>query len=243
MGSKIMTNELGKKEPLEDIVRKTIEKFCFDFLSSPFQCYTEHGIHAMFYQELMNRIPKDRQVINVNGKDISIVQKEYCMRDKSGKKNRANWDIAILSEKQTGKPDRDLRWYDCLKLNSVVEFGLNPGEHNHVEDDIQRLSHIESGVEHGFVVHLYRLSNDVTRKDWGKRWSKRIWTSIPLTTFNSEKQINKMIQDNGNRVIGYWALYDDIRKEVQSTYRIGPYRMDGKSLPQLLTKEEISYQS
>ncbi len=149
--------------------------------------------------------------------------------DKRLKTRRANWDISILSENQSGTHEGKLRWFDCLKLNSAVEFGLNPTEVDHLEDDIERLSHPESGVEHGFVVHLYRLSKGVTRKDWGAKWSRRIWSSDRLKTFVSEIDMNKLIEKNKGKVIGYWALYDDIIGK-----RKGPYRIDGKSEPYLL---------
>jgi len=212
-------------KPLEDIVEETIERFCFEFLDSPYLCYTEHGIHALFYHRFLERMPEERRIIKANGKDICIIQKEYCTWDKLIRTRRANWDIAVLCENQSGNRDKDHYWYDCLELNSVIEFGLNPGESNHVRGDVERLSHEKARVNRKYIVHLYRFSQATTRKDWK--------TDKPKALVRPDK-INDMIKENGNKVIAYWALYNDKTGKGE-----GPYRIDGKSEPSLLRKDEM----
>jgi len=199
-----------------ELVEHAIEDFCLGFLESPYLCYTEHGLHAMFYHRLMDALPNKRKYMRVDGREICTVQKEYKMGNKVGKSRKAHWDIAVLEENQSA--DRE-NWYDLLGLNSVVEFGLNAQE-GHLEDDVKRLSHGESGVQNRFIVHLYRYSKSITKRDWQNEHE----------AFISPEEIDAKIREHGSRVVAYFALVDDTDGSKQ-----GPWRIDGKSAPSLVS--------
>ena len=196
----------------EDVVRYALEDFCLDFLESPYMCYTEHGMHAMFYRRLMNSLPNESLYTRVGGRDVCTVQKEYRMGSDVGKSRKAHWDIAVLEKSQSADAEN---WYDYLRLNSVAEFGLNSDE-GHFEDDVERLSHEQSGVPNCFIVNLYRYSRSLTGRDWQNEHE----------AFVSPVEMNNLIRKHGNKVVAYFALVDDTTGR-----RDGPYRIDGKSSP------------
>jgi hypothetical protein len=108
------------------------------------------------------------------GQKVCTIQKEYPTADKLGKPRRQHWDVAVIKS-----PPRSLirgpKSYDYLRLSAVIEFGMNVGI-EHLEDDIERISHPRSNVEFGFLVHLYRLSvpgAPVSGRDWSPK-SKKI---------------------------------------------------------------------
>lgn len=89
---------------------------------------------------------------------------------------RQHWDIAVL-----GSPPETIiegqGAYDYLRLDAVVEFGMNEGK-EHLVDDIERLSHTKANLKQGFAVHLYRISKPGFRlsgRDWSPK-SKQILT-------------------------------------------------------------------
>jgi hypothetical protein len=136
------------------ITRKTLIHFCFDFLERPYLCYnTEHGLHALFLMRLYNALPSENRYSELNGRQFCVVQKEYPTNCNLGKSKRAHWDISII--KQPVITSDRMSAFDYLPLTAVVEFGLNYDSH-HLIDDIRRLSHRESNVDHGLIVHLYR---------------------------------------------------------------------------------------
>jgi len=204
---------------IEELVENTIEDFCLEFLKFPYLCYTEHGLHAMFYAKLLDNMPVNRRIIRVGDKDICIVQKEYSMAHRQGESKRAHWDIAILEDTQASDKGN---WYDFLKLNSVVEFGLNESI-DHLERDVKRLSHQESGVKHGFVVHLHRYSRAVTRRDWVRKHGR---TKMQIEV---QDEIQSILRDVGGDVIAYFALVDSV-----TGTKVGPLRMDRTSEPLLV---------
>jgi len=157
-----MEPDIETNEKIGEIVRETIEQFCQEFMKNPYRCYTEHGIHALFYHDLLENIPESLRFLRKekDGKEICIAQKEYPMADSGGKSRRAHWDIAVLNPflENAGEP-----WYDFLKLNSVVEFCLNEGE-VHLKDDKERLMKA-ANIDHKYIVHLFRVSNGESRKD------------------------------------------------------------------------------
>ncbi|OGN94758.1 MAG: hypothetical protein A2Z71_05930 [Chloroflexi bacterium RBG_13_50_21] len=152
-----------------ETIRKTITEFCQDFIDYPYLCYTEHGQHALFYTMLYNGIPEEQRYITYINQKVCILQKEYPTAGKLGKPQRQHWDIAVLESTQesihveTGS-------YDYFNLVAAIEFGMNEAR-EHLQDDIERLCHVEANIEHGFIVHLYRLSES------GKRFSNRDWSS------------------------------------------------------------------
>jgi hypothetical protein len=114
--------------------------------------------------------------LNWQGQKVCVVQKEYPTSNKLGKPKRQHWDIALLASPPESKID-GREAYDYLKLDAVVEFGMNEVQ-EHLRDDIERLSHEDANLQQGFVVHLYRLSepgNKFSSRDWSPK-SKRILT-------------------------------------------------------------------
>lgn len=136
------------------ITASVIEEYCRTFLRNPYWCYTEHGIHAQFYTMLLSELPVGE--VNYSGQQVCRVQKEYPTAAKLKKSRRQHWDIAVLDVAADPVPGKHPA-YDHLKLDCVVEFGLNE-KPEHLEDDIRRVSHPESATANAFVVHLYRLS-------------------------------------------------------------------------------------
>jgi len=204
---------------IDKIVEKTIEDFCFEFMARPFLCYTEHGLHALFYASLVGNIPKKERQVRVGGKDIHVVQKEYPMVDKQGGSKRAHWDIAVLDDVQT--PDRQ-RWYDTLTLNSAIEFGLNESI-DHLRRDVQRLSHENSGMKRGYIIHLHRFSRSVTRRDWIREHARAA----------SRASIDSILRNEGRNVTAYFVGVDSVTGK-----RDGPWRLDGRSEPLLLSQRQ-----
>jgi hypothetical protein len=151
------------------ILEGTIEKFIRDFAESPYDCYTEHGQHALFFTKLYNALPEDKryhmiEVAPGHKERVCTIQKEYRTKVDLGKKRRQNWDIAVIKE-----PDCHVQNnYDYLPLSAIVEFGMNEGL-DHLVDDFLRVSHPEANADHRYIVHLYRLSgasDKISGRDW-----------------------------------------------------------------------------
>ena len=192
-----------------ELIRKTIIKFCQDFVNNPYLCYTEHGQHALYYSMLYKAIPEEQRYIICNNQKVCIIQKEYPTAGKLGKPQRQHWDIAILNSTQESKYD-NASSYDYLKLFAAIEFGMNEAR-EHLEDDIRRLSHNESNVEHGFIVHLYRLSES------GNRFSHRDWSS-KSPRIMSKGDIRQL--SIGKAVEIYLGLYDSTGVYPQGIWKI-----------------------
>jgi hypothetical protein len=150
-----------------EVTRHTLLDFCKEFIARPYLCYTEHGLHALFFSRLYNALPEDSRYAACNGQELCVVQKEYPTAHNLGKSRRQHWDISLI--KTPVVPPARPNAFDYLPLAAVVEFGLNcPSDH--LEDDITRLCHPEANVDRRFVVHLYRLSS-VAGKVSGRDWS------------------------------------------------------------------------
>lgn len=194
---------------IDDIIRDTIKEFCLEFLESPYLCYTEHGLHALFYCRLYSNIPENERHIQWDGKEVCIIQKEYPTADKLGKSKRQHWDIAVFQSPAQSVPNKT-HPYDYLKLHSAIEFGMN-ADKDHLEEDIRRLSHPNSYVENKYIVHLYRISGPkpkVSNRDWIPR-SKKILT--PDDVFNLIKGIDTKIyfgitDITDNHESGLWLI-------------------------------------
>ena len=149
---------------IKSIVENTIKEFCIEFIKNPYICYTEHGIHAYFYNRLYKNLPDESRYFEWDDKKICVIQKEYCMADACDKSQRQHWDISIIDT----PPSFNFKlkpMYDYFTLNSAIEFGLNEGK-VHLEDDINRICHPKSNVVNKYLVHLYRIS-DSREKDSG----------------------------------------------------------------------------
>ena len=150
MGSWNMYNQI-------DIIRQAIREFCLEFIDEPYTCYTEHGLHALFYTRLFNTFPEDRRYTSWLGKRVSVIQKEYPTAGNLGKPQRQHWDISVIKTPPESLLASSSYSYDYLKLSVVIEFGMNESA-EHLIDDIERVCHPDANVEEKFVVHFYRLS-------------------------------------------------------------------------------------
>ncbi len=181
---------------LDIIISKAIEEFCIDFVNNPYLCYTEHGIHAYFYSNLYNTIPRDQKYVYVRDKKMCIIQKEYPTNHNLGKSKRQNWDIAVIAPEQINTNSL----YDFLKLDSVIEFGLNEPL-DHLKDDLERLSHQEANVRNKYVVHLHRISGNGMERVSGRDWSPRSKRIVGLA------DITQIVVDSD--VVIYYAIFDE----------------------------------
>jgi hypothetical protein len=160
------------------ITRNTLIDFCFEFLDWPYLCYTEHGLHGLFLTKLYNALPPKNRYSELNGQRFCVVQKEYPTNSKLEKSKRQHWDISVI--KQPVMASTRTPAFDYLPLTVVIEFGLNCND-THLREDIRRLSHRDSNVDNGFIVHLYRLSNP---KD---KFSGRDWSAKSARLFDKQK--------------------------------------------------------
>lgn len=163
-----------------DLVRETAKEFYLDFLQNPYLSYTEHGIHAIFFNLLYNALPEDGRYASWCGQKVCVVQKEYPTLGCLDKPQGQHWDISILQNPLVSKYKEKMPPYDCLCLDAIVEFGLNETE-GHLKDDIQRLSHTDANVKQGFIIHLYRLSTP------GDYFSKRDWSPKSARILSKER--------------------------------------------------------
>jgi len=164
---------------IDKIVKETIREFCLEFMQSPYLCYTEHGLHALFYGSIYSKVPEDIRFFQWEGKKVCIVQKEYPTAEDLDKPQRQHWDIAILQSPPKAVPNKQPS-YDYLIPNSVIEFGLNANK-EHLVEDIRRLSHPKSYIRNKYVIHLYRISERESNRDWSPR-SKQILTPGDILT-------------------------------------------------------------
>lgn len=190
---------------MEDRVRDAILNFTGEFVSNPYLSYTEHGIHALFFNRLYSAIPENSRYFTWDGQKVCALQKEYPTACDLGKSQRQNWDISII--KTPPETNSEKNPYDYFRLNSVVEFGMNEAG-DHLEDDINRLAHPDSNVDNKFCLHLYRFSEGFSGRDWSIR-SKRIL---------SLGDIHKMVENTD--VIVYLAVADITRTAKTGLWKI-----------------------
>ena len=155
---------------IDNIVRQTIEGLCLEFAEQPYVCYTEHGLHALFFSRLYDALREDQRYFEWNGRRVCAIQKEYATAHDLGKSKRQHWDIAVLRNPPATRGEHP---YDFFKIDAAVEFGLNEGK-EHLLDDMRRLSHTSSNVGTGYAVHLYRISEGLSERDMSPR-SARMW--------------------------------------------------------------------
>lgn len=178
---------------MKDRVNDVILRFCGEFVKDPYLCYTEHGIHALFFQRLYDALPEEERYFIWNDQRVCVLQKEYPTACDLGKPKRSNWDISLIRTPPETLSEKNP--YDYFRLDTVVEFGLNEAG-DHLKDDIQRLAHAGSNVDNKYCVHLYRFSEGISGRDWSIR-SKRIL---------SLKEIMEMV--SGTAVTVYLAVAD-----------------------------------
>lgn len=192
---------------IKQTVRKVIEDFCIEFLDFPYLCYTEHGLHARFYCLLYDALPMNQRYIEWEGKRVCVIQKEYPTAGDLGKSRRQNWDISVIQSppsSQSGKSPS----YDYLTLDSVIEFGLNETQ-EHLQNDIDRLSHPDRNVSNAFIVHLYRISDGESERDMSPRSSQLLTLQeVSRLVLNKDVEVYFGISDmTGEFRSGTWCIY------------------------------------
>jgi hypothetical protein len=191
-------------------VVQTIRKFVCEFIEDPYLCYTEHGQHARFYQMLYEALDPPQRYLTCMGQKVCAIQKEYPTAGNLDKSQRQHWDIAIIKSPAESVPEKKPS-YDYLKLEAIVEFGMNEAR-DHLEDDIQRVCHDDSNADHSYAVHLYRLSkagNQYSMRDWSPS-SKQILTAA---------KVKAMIPD-GKSVSVFYGMYNDTDKSQNCAWLI-----------------------
>lgn len=197
------------------LVRETILSFCREFLEFPYLCYTEHGQHARFYHQLYQAIPEEMRYLDWKGQKVCVVQKEYPTSGRLGKPQRQHWDIAVLHSPPESVIEGP-KAFDYLKLDAVVEFGMNAGK-GHLVDDIDRLCHAEANLAQGFAVHLYRLSPP------GNLFSSRDWSPKSKQILSAE---NIRWESLGKSVEIYLATHDSTYAQPSGIWKISDGMVD-----------------
>lgn len=145
---------------LYPLIESTLVDFTKEFAISPYLSYTEHGLHAQFYHNFINKMSKDQLDGTLEGRKFRIIQKEYPTHSDLGKGQRQHWDIAIIDR---NKPPKQKPLYDHMPLLAAIEFGMNEST-KHLSEDIRRLL-TDDNVNVGYIVHLFRLSDGWSGRD------------------------------------------------------------------------------
>ena len=184
------------------IVHHVVKQFTLEFIRNPYLCYTEHGLHALFYTRLYNALPPDQRYTTWANQKVCVIQKEYPTAGNLGKPQRQHWDIAVVKTPPSSILNADDASYDYLRLDTVVEFGMNESK-EHLIDDIERVSHEDANVDQGIIVHLYRLSES------GSRFSNRDWSakSKQIMSINDVARL-----DSGKSIEIYYGMFVNIGK-------------------------------
>lgn len=187
--------------PLE-FIHQVVKQFTLDFVNNPYVCYTEHGQHALFYSMLYKVLPAKKLFTTWNNQKVCVIQKEYPTAGKLGKPQRQHWDIAVIKTPPTSINEGRLKSFDYLRLSAVIEFGMNESE-EHLIDDIERICHVDSNLEQGLLIHLYRLSKP------GAHYSGRDWSSKYRQIISKERVRDISL---GKTVDIYYGMYDITNK-------------------------------
>jgi hypothetical protein len=193
-------------------VRVVAADFCTEFVKNPYLCYTEHGLHALFYTKLYNALASAERYTEWAGYRVCVIQKEYPTAGSLGKSRRQNWDIAVIKTPPDSLPDSQPS-YDYLRLAAVAELGMNEAQ-RHLEDDLSRLCHPDANLENGFIIHLYRISGPgvqkVSRRDWSPS-SKQILTRENVAELAEGKAVEvfySLADNTGKHPSGAWSITD-----------------------------------
>ncbi|TEU10727.1 MAG: hypothetical protein E3J21_25555 [Anaerolineales bacterium] len=180
-------------------VRVVAADFCTEFVKNPYLCYTEHGLHALFYTKLYNALAPAERYAEWAGRRVCVIQKEYPTARSLGKSRRQNWDIAVIKTPPESLSGRQPS-YDYLRLAAVVELGMNEAR-EHFEDDLSRLCHPGANLKNGFIIHLYRISGPGVQKVSGRDWSP---SSTRILTY---EQVAELVEGKAVEVL--YALADN----------------------------------
>jgi hypothetical protein len=193
-----------------EIVRQIARQFCLEFIKNPYLCYTEHGLHALFYTMLYNALPADQRYTIWHNHKVCAIQKEYPTPESLGKPRRQHWDIALIKTPPQSLVDGIASSYDFLRPAAVVEVGMNEAE-EHLRDDIERLSHRNASVDQRFIIHLYRLSKP------GAPLSDRDWSSASRRIVSKERVAEIA---TGKPMEVFYGLYDSTGKYAPGAWHI-----------------------
>ena len=195
------------KEDAAELTEKTLAQFCKEFVENPYLCYTEHGLHALFFTRLYNAFPEDARYFDFEKRKVCVIQKEYPTHHDLGSSRRQNWDISVI--RPTEKLPGVKHPYDHLPLDAVVEFSMNYDE-KHVKSDIRRLSHESSNVGLRLVAHLYRLGHK-------NRISSRTRSTKSERVFERD-HIRELL--TSSEVVLYYGLADESGKRPSGLWRL-----------------------
>ena len=201
---------------ISDLVPAILKDFCVEFCSEPYLCYTEQGLHALFFSRLYNALPESQRFLEWNGRKVCAIQKEYATAHDLDKSKRQHWDVAVLKTPLTTRKEYP---YDFFEIDTAVEFGLNAGE-NHLREDMRRLAHPSSNVRAGFAVHFHRISEGISKRDLSPR-STRIWPGPSLT--ERDKLLAEVRRTN---VTVYYALVDATHRYQSEASILTPSGID-----------------
>ena len=193
---------------LNALVEQSLYEFCAEFVDTPYLCYTEHGIHALFFQRLYDAIPEESRYFTWQDRKVCVIQKEYPTASDLGKPKRQNWDLSVI--KMPPETISDKNPFDFFRLEFVIEFGLNEAR-EHLVEDVRRLSHPSSNVENRYCVHLYRFSDGVSGRDWSTR-SKRILGLNDIREIVSGTDVTVFLavaDTTGTLKNGFWKITSD----------------------------------
>lgn len=202
-----------------DLVRRITRQFVLEFIDDPYLCYTEHGLHALFFTYLFNALSPNRRFTTWNHKKVSVIQKEYPTAGNLGKPQRQHWDIAVIKTPPSSIIASGKHPFDYLRLSTIVEFGMNESE-EHLVDDIDRICHPDSNVDLGIIVHLYRLSKSgakLSGRDWPAK-SKRILTKEDIAMIGRDRPVEiyfGLSDSTGTYKSGAWLIYNNSIEQLQ----------------------------
>ncbi|MCK5019445.1 MAG: hypothetical protein KAS32_20470 [Candidatus Peribacteraceae bacterium] len=189
-----------------NIIEKAIQDFCQEFIKNPYLCYTEHGIHALFFNRLYNALPEKDRYFNWMGHKVCVIQKEYPTATDLEKSQRQHWDISVIDTPPVSLSKTNS--YDFLRLNSVVEFGMNASS-GHLKEDIRRMTRPDSNILNKYAVHLYRFSKNMSRRDISSKGSDII----------KPDDVKRMVGDTDVKV--YYAVADLMMSGESGVWVVG----------------------
>jgi hypothetical protein len=144
----------------KEITECCIDALVKEFVKDPYMHRVEHSMHTRLYEILHSRPPFD-QTFPLLGEMLSQhIHKEWPESEpRPGKKGRrGNFDMAILYPGQICACKPEYFSKGLLKPAVAIEIGLNYGL-DHLLGDDEKLRN--SKIEHGYLVHLVRLSDRV----------------------------------------------------------------------------------
>jgi hypothetical protein len=185
----------GEPGSVADTVMYILHKFCLEFVSQPYLCYTEHGLHALLFARLFDALWETERFTDWKGRKVCVLQKEYPTAHDLDKPKRQHWDLAVIKIAPESIAEGDQPAYDYLRLAAAIEVGLNEPE-EHLREDIRRLYHEEANIDQGFVLHLHRLSRPgalISGRDWSYNSSRIV--SVERARDILEEQASEVTED------------------------------------------------